>query len=359
MRLVHHDHDVAPVAQRLVAVGELLHGREHDAVGLAALQQALQVLAAGSLHGCLAQKRRASTELAEELVVQVVSVGDDHDGRAVQVALQQVREEHHRKRLAGALRVPEHADLAVARHGLLGALDGLAHAEVLVVGGEDLHGPVIAVVEADEVLDQVEQARLGHHAVEHRLPGRRLGLGVVAVGRLPRHVAVLVGGDGSHAGLGHVAHHAESVRDEQAGDVVHVVAQLQVGVGGVCLLTRGRLQLEDDQRHTVHEGDDVRALLGVLDERPLVHDVEVVVFRVVEIEQPHDVVALLLAVEEAHLHARLQVVGEGLVALLERAALDVLDLEDSLVDGRRGKPLIDARKGVFQDSRQEHIAVLV
>ena len=135
-----------------------------------------------------------------------------------------MREEHHRKRLARTLRVPEYADLSVAYHCFFGAFDCLAHAEVLVVGSKDLDDFVVAVVEADEITDEVEQARLGHHAVEHGLPGGGLGFGVIAVGRFPCNVSVFVGGDGSHARFRHVAHHAEDVRHEHAGDVVHVVA---------------------------------------------------------------------------------------------------------------------------------------
>ena len=162
--------------------------------------------------------------MAEQLVIQIVAVSDNDDGRAVQVALKQVCEEHHGKGFAGALRMPEHAYLAVARDCFFCALDCLAYAEVLVVGSKDLDDFVVAVVEADEITDEVEQARLGHHAVEHGLPGGCLGFGVIAVGRLPCNVSVFVGGDGPHASLGHVAHRAEDVRHEHAGDVVHVVA---------------------------------------------------------------------------------------------------------------------------------------
>ena len=75
----------------------------------------------------------------------------------------------------------------------------------------------------------------------------------------------------------------------------------------------------------------------------MVNDVEVVVFGVVEVEQAHNVVALSFAIKEANLDTRLQVIVEGFVALFERTALDVLDLEDCLVDCCGGKPPVDAR----------------
>ena len=69
MGLVDHNDDVAAVAQGLIAVGELLHGGEDDAVRLAPLKQVLEVLAALRLDRCLAEERGAAPELAVELVV--------------------------------------------------------------------------------------------------------------------------------------------------------------------------------------------------------------------------------------------------------------------------------------------------
>ena len=212
-----------------------------------------------------------------------------------------MRKEHHGKRLARPLRVPEHANLAVAVHGLNRAVDGLGHPEVLVVSGEDLHDLLACIVEAHEVLDDVHQARFGHHAVNHGLPSGHLGLGVVTVDRLPGYVAVLIGGDRSHAGLGHIAHDAEDVRDEHAGNVMHVVSQLQVGVRSVGLLARGALQFEENEWHAVDEADNVGSLLRILDEGPLVDDVKSIVLGLVEVEQANDVVVLLFSVEVANL----------------------------------------------------------
>ena len=358
VRLVHHHDHVAAVAQRLVAVHELLHRREYDAIGLAPDEQVLQVLAALGVHGLLAQESLAASELPVELVVQVVTVGDDHDGRAVQPLLQKVREEDHRERLARALRVPEHADLAIACHRLHGAVGRLAHREVLVVPSEYLHNALGRVVKADEVVHDVDEALLAEHAVEHRLPVGVRRSRVVAVHALPGDVAVLLGRNGAHARLGEVAHHAEGVRHEQAGDVLHVVAQLLVGVARVGLLARRALQLKHDERHAVHEHDDVGPLLGVLDEGPLVHHVEAVVQRVPVVQEVDDVVALLLAVVEVHLYARLQVVVEDLVLLVERARVDVGHLEDGLLDCHVGKAGVDALEARGQHHGEEHVAVV-
>ena len=74
--------------------------------------------------------------------------------------------EHHGEALARTLRVPEHADFSVAFHGGTGALQGFAHGVVLVVGGKNLGVFALVLVEADEVLQNVEQSLLLEHAEE-------------------------------------------------------------------------------------------------------------------------------------------------------------------------------------------------
>ena len=83
--LVSDDHDVAPVRQGRVGVAlllgvELLDGGEHHAASIYR-ELAAQVGAVPGLHGGLAQQILAAGEGAEELVVQVVAVGEDDDCR--------------------------------------------------------------------------------------------------------------------------------------------------------------------------------------------------------------------------------------------------------------------------------------
>ena len=86
---------------------------------------------------------------------------------------------------------------------------------------------------------------------------------------------------------------------------------------------------------------------------------EVVVARVVEVKQTNDLVPVLLTVEVAHLDTRLEIVVEGLVALLQRTALDVRNLEDGLIDCGGGEPLVDSCQSVGQYVGQEHIAIVI
>lgn len=126
--------------------------------------------------------------------------------------------------------MPEHANLAIPIDGLIRSDDGFPHREILVVCGDDLHDLLGGIVEAYEVLDDVEQPFLREHAVNHGAPCRGLRSGIVAVNRLSSHVTVLVGCDRADPGLGHIAHHAEHVGHEHARYLLHVLAQLQVRV---------------------------------------------------------------------------------------------------------------------------------
>ena len=150
--LVRHDYDVPAFRQRLPGLLELLHSGKDDTVGLTARQQLLQVLPALGLLGRLAQEILTPGELAVELVVQVVAVGDYHNGGTLQGLLQVVGIEHHGQGLAAALGVPEHAALTVGDGGVFGGFDSLLYREILVIGGKDFEGVGPVHIEADKVL---------------------------------------------------------------------------------------------------------------------------------------------------------------------------------------------------------------
>ena len=120
MGFVGDDHDVAAVREERMPVPllfgeEFLDGGEDHATGRDRKLLA-QVGPVSRLHRRLAQQILAAGEGAEELVVQIVAVGDDHDGRVGHGWMedQATGVEGHGEALAGALRVPDHADALVA-----------------------------------------------------------------------------------------------------------------------------------------------------------------------------------------------------------------------------------------------------
>ena len=77
------------------------------------------MVAAVGLHRLLAQQLFGGGEGVEELVVEVVAVGDDDDGGIVEGQHDFAGVEDHRERFAAALGVPDDACFAVAE-GLVG-----------------------------------------------------------------------------------------------------------------------------------------------------------------------------------------------------------------------------------------------
>ncbi len=120
VRLVGDHDDVAAVRQYRVAVAlvlgeELLDRGEHHPAARHA-QLLAEIGPALRLHGRLAQQVAAAGKGAEELVVEVVPVGEHHDCRVrhPRVQDQPSRVERHGEALARALRVPDHPDPPVS-----------------------------------------------------------------------------------------------------------------------------------------------------------------------------------------------------------------------------------------------------
>ena len=98
--LVGDDDDITPVAEQSCFFLKLLDGGEDDAAAHTAFEQLGKFLAALGLLWSLTQEVLAAAELAEELVVEVLAVGD-HDERTFgEVLDEEVGKEHHAQRLA-------------------------------------------------------------------------------------------------------------------------------------------------------------------------------------------------------------------------------------------------------------------
>ena len=121
MGLIGDDHDVTPLGEGRVRVAflfgeEFLNGREDDS-GDVHRELVAEVGPALSLRGRLAEEVLAAREGAEELVVEVVAVGQHHDGRVFHRRLSNdcAGVEGHRQALARPLCVPDHSNASVAQ----------------------------------------------------------------------------------------------------------------------------------------------------------------------------------------------------------------------------------------------------
>ena len=255
VRLVgQHDH-VGTVAEQLRRL-ELVHQREHVAV--VAAQQFAQVGAAGGMaFVALGLAHRAGgLERLGDLLVQFHPVGDHHEGPvAGQLAQHLLREEHHRKALAAALRLPEHAAAPVAKlAGLQHRGDGVVDAEELVVLAENLDQPGLVLGEQREVLDQIEQAGAVASAAQHHFQ-RHAARFVLALDALPLHPASPVGGERADAAVGAVAGDEQRVAPEQCRNLLLVVGQ--VFVEGRPRRHAGFLEFDHHPGQAIDEADQV------------------------------------------------------------------------------------------------------
>ena len=306
VRLVGDDDDVPALAQHREAVAlllgqELLDRREDDPARVDP-EKAPQLGPVARLDGRLPEQLLAAGERAEELVVEVVPVGQDDDRRVLHRGLgdDPPRVERHRQALPRPLRVPDDADAPVARlparhrvrridarcrrlrgdpvpRGPERLLDGDVHGVELVVPGDLLRrvGP-LRRLEDDEVPDEAQEAPPLERPFEDdpklRHPGRREPL---PRDRLPRHEPFLVGGQRPEPGLNAVGDEEELGEREERGDLGLVRLELLERRPDRRVLVRRVLQLDDGKREAVHEEDDVGPPVVLrLDDRQLVHGEE-------------------------------------------------------------------------------------
>ena len=220
-----------------------MYRSKDDAARLQVFQLAHQVLASGSLgqlsflvqveaHALrlLTQELLAASKLLIQLLVQVVAVGHHHDGTLRELLYQPVHIEHHRQRFAAALCVPEHTNLAIAPNCFVRLGNRLVHGKVLVIGSHNLCRAPVLVVEADEVLQYVNQPLPTEDTFEESLVVNDLCRLRLTISRLPFHIAVLLGGECSGFRGQHVAGHGERIKDKQRGTFLLILFDLQIGI---------------------------------------------------------------------------------------------------------------------------------
>ena len=247
---------------------------------------------------------------------------------------------------------PEHAALAVGDGGVLGGFDGLFHCEILVIACQDLKGVGAVHVEADKVLENIQEALLLEDAFKEGIELGGLSVLVAAVLGFPGHEAVLARGNGARLGGGHVTHDADLIVDEQGRNLMHVVPQLAVSGGSIGFLAGGRFQLHDHQRQAVDKQDNVGPLFAIFNDRPLVDSCEAVVFRMLIVHQIHQAGAFLALYQILHRHTVLQIVGKDHVFLQQRSRLKVFELKHCIIQRLPGHGGIDRL-----ESRQQFILI--
>lgn len=218
-----------------------------------------QILAAERLDGRLADEVDAEGKGVEELVIEVVAVGDDDDGGVVHGGVEDDAPgiKRHGKALAGALGVPDNADALVAGGAgadgsgevagigrfvypigsgqfaarAQGLLDGDVDGVELVVAGHDLAGLTAPVIlEDDEVAEVLQEAGGLEEAVNERVElGGGSGDDALTGDGLPGHEALAVGGKRADAGFETIGDDEGFVEGEEGRDLLLVSLQLVEG----------------------------------------------------------------------------------------------------------------------------------
>ena len=197
----------------------------------------------------------APCERLVDLRVQLVAVGQDQEGEiTAELAVHLAREIDHRVALARTLRVPEDAQLAIRALAVTHRLHRAVHAKKLVVAGENLRHGSRRFVVYDEILEKVEQIRLGTRPLQQRLHVHRTRF--VLGETFPRMEELILGGVRADLRIDTVCKDHESIEVKDLRYDLAVVAEV-VAVGNGDVL-RDVLQFHEDERHAVHEPDDIR-----------------------------------------------------------------------------------------------------
>ena len=279
-----HDH-IRPVAQHLRRL-KLVDEREHVTV-IAAQQLAQMRAAAGMALVALGLAHRAGgLEGLGDLLVQFHPVC--HDGKgpvARHLAQHLLREEHHRKTLAAALRLPEHPAAPVpqlARFEHRG--NRVVHPKKLVVLPENLRHPGLVLREQREVLYQIKQPRTVARAAQHHLQRNPARL-ILPLDTLPLEKPFPISRQRTNPAISAVRRNQQRVKPEQRRNLLLVVRE-------VFIKRRPRrhtrpLELDHHPRQAVHKPHQVRPA-GI--QRPghteLAHQQKIIVPRCLPIHHP-------------------------------------------------------------------------
>ena len=229
VRLVCHDHNISALGQWLFATFKFEHGSKDYAIGTASFQQSFQMFFAFCLHWCLTQEFCTLGKLGVQLIIQVNAVRHNHNCGAVQHLLQQVCVEHHGQRLTTALSMPEYTALAVILCCNLSFLYSLADCKVLMITCQDLDRLLTVAGKEYEILQNVQQSRPLEKTFTEGVK-IRIACSLNTVFGFPLHEPIQAGSNGTSLVSGKITDYADGIVYKQGGNVLHIVADLIIGV---------------------------------------------------------------------------------------------------------------------------------
>ncbi len=267
--LVRHHHDVAALGQLregvfILSGHQLLNGGKDDAARGAVAQLVCAGLG-GSVPGrLLAQQVLGQAEHAKELPIEVVAVGNDHDGGVFHRGFlhRTGGKAGHGDALATALGVPHHAAFADApgREAVTTSSMAARTGVELVVARDLLH-QLAVILKQDEVTDVVQQVLLGpvRHAPGFAvLETPQRSMFTPSIVRQAMKRSALAESDPIQR-ISTVRDHHTSLVPEHVRDLLLVRLDLVERLPDVGVLVGGVFEFQQHQRQAVDEQDDVRA----------------------------------------------------------------------------------------------------
>ena len=294
------------------------------------MQQLLQLLSAIGLHRRLSDQAFAHREGREQLVIQIVTIGQHHQCRVGHGRMldQLAGVEGHQQTFARALGMPYHACALVSGPLCLdtgqtvpGGIFGhtlndpcspnrgshrMAYCMELVIARNDLGKPRPRRGKHGETANQLKQTAVLKHPFDQRgkfrFPFRR---NLRAVGGPPRHEALQIRRERTHTGTNPIRSDQQRIGVKERRNLGLVRLKLLEGPSQVCTCATRRLQLDHPHRQAIQEHDHIRPpTVLATDNRELAHRQPVIVLRLLKIDQPdlsrrqRTVVSVIL-----HIHA--------------------------------------------------------
>ena len=214
VRLVGDHHDVVTIRQHRhlrVRLGrnELVDQSEH--VPVVDAQQFPEMCRRFGVHVRSGRDGIGIDERLVQLVVEFLTVGDHHERPVTRHRSQHLLgEPQHRQALARPLGVPEHPEPAVALLGFPDGVDGVVHAEELVVLGQGLDQTARHLHVGDKICQQVQNPVGGTRRPQGRFE-RHEALFTLVVDLLPLGEVLPPRIGGTHLGVRPVGQHHEPV----------------------------------------------------------------------------------------------------------------------------------------------------
>ena len=327
MSFVSHYYDISTLRKGFMGLLKLLHSRKDNTVCLTTGKQITQIFSALSVHWVLAQEIFTLCKLPEQLIVQVVSVSQHNDSRTVQCFLKQMGIEYHRQGLAAALCMPEHATFTIGNGSSLGRLNCFSYGKILMIASQNLKGIHALVREADKILYQVKQTLFLEHTLKESIKLSVLRIFIAAIDGFPFHEAIFTRSNRTGFRSHLVTHNADGIVNEHGRDLLHVVTKLTVCVRSIRFFSGRRFQFNNHNRNTIQEKENIRALVAVFNESPLVRYDKGVVIGVLVINEIDDGGAFLALLKITHRNTVLEIIHKYGILLYKLTVLKVLQLK--------------------------------